>query len=87
MLKMETGSVRILSAPPLKPLIFSWFVIKNLTKHHCKEYKEIRLDALKKSPDSFLSSFEEENKISDINFVKDYAKKNHIKHLYLIPIP
>jgi len=117
-------------------------VIKNLTKHHYKEYKEIRLDALKKSPDSFLSSFEEENKISDnawakqldtsltfgyfindkivgscklsiekiakishtgtlfsmyvkddcrgagiglalVNFVKDYAKKNHIKHLYL----
>jgi len=116
-------------------------VIKKLTKHNYKEYKEIRLEALKKSPDSFLSSFEEENKISDnawakqletsltfgyfindtivgccklsiektakishtgtlfgmyvkddcrgggiglalVNFVKDYAKKNHIKHLY-----
>ena len=117
-------------------------MIKKLTKHHYKEYKEIRLDALKKSPDSFLSSFEEENKISDnawakqldtslifgyfindkivgcsglliekatkishtatlfgmyvkddcrvggiglalVNFVNDYAKENHIKHLYL----
>jgi RimJ/RimL family protein N-acetyltransferase len=117
-------------------------VIKKLTKHHHKEYKQIRLEALKKSPDSFLSSFEEENKTPDdvwakqlenslkfgyfindeivgctglliekiakishtgtlfgmyvkddcrgagiglalVNFVKDYAKKNHIKHLYL----
>ena len=117
-------------------------MIKKLTKHHHKEYKQIRLEALKKSPDSFLSSFEEENKTPDdvwakqlenslkfgyfindeivgctglliekiakishtgtlfgmyvkddcrgagiglalVNFVKDYAKKNHIKHLYL----
>ena len=45
-------------------------MIKKLTKHHYKEYKEIRLDALKKSPDSFLSSFEEENKISDNAWAK-----------------
>ncbi len=117
-------------------------MIKKLNKNDWQEWKEIRLEALKKSPDSFLSSFEEENKNPDniwieqlessikfgyfindkivgccglliekaakishtatlirmyvkdevrgggvglalVNFIKDYAKKNHIKHLYL----
>jgi RimJ/RimL family protein N-acetyltransferase len=117
-------------------------MIKQLNKNDWREWKEIRLEALKKSPDSFLSSFEEENKTPDnmwaeqlensikfgyfindeivgcsglsiekatkishtatlfgmyvkdgfrgsgvglalVNFVKNYAKENHIKHLYL----
>ncbi len=117
-------------------------MIKKLGKNDWREWREIRLEALKKSPDSFLSSFEEEDKTPDnmwveqlenslkfgyfindeivgcsglliekaakishtatlfgmyvkdgvrgsgvglalVNFVKDYAKKNHVKHLYL----
>ena len=117
-------------------------MIKQLNKNDWREWKEIRLEALKKSPDSFVSSFEEENKTPDnmwaeqlenslkfgyfindeivgcsglliekatkishtgsllgmyvkdgfrrsgvgfdlVNFVKNYAKENHIKHLYL----
>jgi RimJ/RimL family protein N-acetyltransferase len=117
-------------------------MIKKLDKNNWQELKKIRLEALKKSPESFLSSFEEENKITDniwieklenslqfgyfindeivgvagliiekiakishvgtlfsmyvkdelrgdgigialVNFVKDYAKQNHVKHLYL----
>ncbi len=117
-------------------------MIKKLGKNNWRQWKEIRLEALKKSPDSFLSSFEEEDKTPDdmwakqlenslkfgyfindeivgccglliekaakishtatlssmyvkddfrgssvglalVNFVKDYAKENHIKHLYL----
>ena len=117
-------------------------MIKQLNKNDWREWKEIRLEALKKSPDSFASSFEEENKTPDnmwaeqlenslkfgyfindeivgcsglliekatkishtgsllgmyvkdgvrgsgigfdlVNFVKNYAKENHIKHLYL----
>jgi hypothetical protein len=37
-------------------------VIKKLGKNHWQQWREIRLEALKKSPDSFLSSFEEEDK-------------------------
>jgi len=40
-------------------------MIKKLEKNDWKKWKEIRLEALKKSPDSFLSSFEEESKNSD----------------------
>ena len=117
-------------------------MIKQLNKNDWREWKEIRLEALKKSPDSFVSSFEEEDKTPDnmwaeqlensikfgyfinneivgcsglliekatkishtgslfgmyvkdgvrgsgvgfdlVNFVKNYAKENHIKHLYL----
>jgi len=117
-------------------------MIKKLGKNDWREWREIRLEALKKSPDSFLSSFEEEDNTPDnmwaeqlenslkfgyfindeivgcsglliekavkmshtatlssmyvkddfrgsgvglalVNFVKDYAKKNHVKHLYL----
>jgi RimJ/RimL family protein N-acetyltransferase len=117
-------------------------MIKKLDKNDWREWKKIRLEALTKSPDSFLSTFEEENKNPDefwssqleqslkfgyfidneivgcsglliekaakishtatlwgmyvkddfrgsgvglalVNFVKDYAKKNHVKHLYL----
>ena len=117
-------------------------MIKQLNKNDWREWKEIRLEALKKSPDSFVSSFKEENKTPDnmwaeqlensikfgyfindeivgcsglliekatkishtgylfgmyvkdgvrgsgigftlVNFVKNYAKENHIKHLYL----
>jgi len=117
-------------------------MIKQLGKNDWREWKEIRLEALKKSPDGFVSSFEEENKTPDnmwaeqlensikfgyfindeivgcsglliekatkishtgslfgmyvkddfrgsgvgftlVNFVKNYAKENHIKHLYL----
>lgn len=117
-------------------------MIKKLGKNNWRQWKEIRLEALKKSPDSFLSSFEEENKTPDdmwakqlenslkfgyfandeivgccslslekatkishtatlsqmyvkdnnrgsgiglalVNFVKDYAKTNQVKHLYL----
>jgi RimJ/RimL family protein N-acetyltransferase len=117
-------------------------MIKKLDKNHWLELKEIRLEALQKSPDSFLSSFEEENQSADnvwieklensslfgyffnekiiafcqlkfekakkishiatlssmfvkdekrgegiglelVNFVKDFAKNNGAKHLYL----
>lgn len=117
-------------------------MIKQLNKNDWREWKEIRLEALNKSPDSFVSSFEEEDKTPDnmwaeqlensikfgyfindeivgcsglliekatkishtgslfgmyvkddfrgsgigfdlVNFVKNYAKENHIKHLYL----
>ena len=117
-------------------------MIKQLKKNDWCEWRKIRLEALKKSPNSFVSSFEEEYKtpndmwskqlensikfgyfINDkivgcsglliekatkishtatlfgmyvkddfrgsgigfdlVNFVKDYAKKNHVKHLYL----
>lgn len=40
-------------------------MIKKLDKNNWQELKKIRLEALKKSPESFLSSFEEENKITD----------------------
>jgi len=117
-------------------------MIKKLDKNDWREWREIRLEALKKSPDSFISSHAEESKNPDeiwieqlksftkfgyfiddkiigccglsiekatkishtatlfgmyikdeargngagfalVNFVKNYAKKNHIKHLYL----
>ena len=118
-------------------------MIKKLDKNDWREWKKIRLEALTKSPDSFMSySFEEEDANTDnmwaeqlesclifgyfindkimgccglllekrakishtatlcrmyvkdeargsgvglalVNFVKDYAKKNHVKHLYL----
>ena len=117
-------------------------MIKQLNKNNWRQWREIRLEALKKSPDSFVSSFEEEDKTPDnmwaeqlensikfgyfindeivgclglliekaakishtgslfgiyvkdgvrgsgvgfdlVNFVKNYAKENHIKHLYL----
>ncbi len=117
-------------------------MIKKLDKNNWQELKKIRLEALKKSPESFLSSFEEENKITDniwieklenssqfgyfindeivglaglliekvakishvgtlfsmyvkddlrgdgiglalVSFIKDYAKQNNVKHLYL----
>ena len=117
-------------------------MIKKLNKNNWQEWKEIRLEALQKSPDSFLSSFKEESEIADngwvlqlensikfgyfvnnkiagccglsfekaakishtatisgmyvkenargngiglklVNFAKKYAKKHHIKHLYL----
>jgi hypothetical protein len=35
--------------------------VKKLDKNHWRELKEIRLEALQKSPDSFLASFEEES--------------------------
>ena len=37
-------------------------MIKKLDKNHWQELKEIRLEALQKSPDSFLASFEEEGR-------------------------
>lgn len=40
-------------------------MIKKLGKNDFRQWKEIRLEALKKSPDSFLSSFEEEDKTPD----------------------
>jgi RimJ/RimL family protein N-acetyltransferase len=118
-------------------------MIKKLGKNDWRQWREIRLEALKKSPDSFMSySFEEEDKTSDdmwakqlesclmfgyfvnneivgccglllekrvkishtatlcrmyvkdemrgngiglelVNAVKDYAKNNDVKHLYL----
>lgn len=42
-------------------------MIKNLKKNDWQKWKQIRLEALKKSPDSFLSSFEKESK-SLMNF-------------------
>lgn len=117
-------------------------MIRKLSKNDWLKWKKIRLEALEKSPNSFLSTFEEENKISDdiwerqlenslkfgyfvddeivgclgllienivkishiatlsqmyvkdnfrgsgvgvglLDFVKDYAKKNNVRHLYL----
>jgi len=40
-------------------------MIKKLEKNDWQKFKQIRLEALKKSPDSFLSSFEKESKIAD----------------------
>ncbi len=40
-------------------------MIKQLDKKDWQNFREIRLEALKKSSNSFLSSFEEENKKSD----------------------
>jgi len=40
-------------------------MIKKLEKNDWQQFKQIRLEALKKSPDSFLSSFEKESKIAD----------------------
>ncbi len=40
-------------------------MIKKLDKNNWQELKEIRLEALQKSPNSFLASFEEENQNAD----------------------
>jgi len=40
-------------------------MIKKLGKNDWREWREIRLEALKKSPDSFLSYHEEEDKTPD----------------------
>lgn len=57
-------------------------MIKKLGKNHWKEWKEIRLEALKKSPDNFLSSFSEESKMSDDVWIKQLGSS--VKFGYFI---
>ncbi len=57
-------------------------MIKKLTKNDWQEWREIRLEALKKSPDSFLSSFEEEAKTPDNTWAEQL--ENSIKFGYFI---
>ena len=45
-------------------------MIKKLDKNHWRELKEIRLEALQKSPDSFLASFEEESQSADCIWIE-----------------
>lgn len=57
-------------------------MIKKLNKNNWQEWKAIRLEALQKSPDSFLSSFEEERKTLDNDWAEQL--KNSIKFGYFI---
>lgn len=52
------------------------FTIQQLTKNDWPIYKKIRLEALKNSPESFASSYEEEITWSDIDFQNSLIKSD-----------
>lgn len=52
------------------------FIIKQLTAENWKIWKELRLEALKNSPESFSSSYEEESNRSDLDFQNSLTKSD-----------
>ncbi len=56
--------------------------ISRLDKSHWQEYKKIRLEVLKNSPENFLFSFDYENKFSDNDWISSFD--NNVKIGYFI---
>lgn len=52
------------------------FIIKQLTAEDWKIWKELRLEALKNSPESFGSSYEEESNWHDLDFQNSLTKSD-----------
>ena len=57
-------------------------MIKKLDKNYWQELKEIRLEALQKSPDSFLASFEEESQSPDTIWIEKLENFTHFGYFF-----
>ena len=57
-------------------------MIKKLDKNYWRELKEIRLEALQKSPDSFLASFEEESQSPDNIWIEKLENSTHFGYFF-----
>lgn len=57
-------------------------MIKKLDKNHWRELKEIRLEALQRSPDSFLASFEEESQNADNIWIEKIENSSQFEYFF-----